>query len=159
MPCGSIVIFLVWKCGTMPAMAAAYPPMKLPRFLSSPALWCVLTVIWAGVLWWLSSQSFLPKPGDFEGVDKFEHCAFFAIGGTCFLLSLRLAGRAQTFGAALLLTLAFCGLVGVVDEWHQLYVPGRSGGDVWDWSADLSGGLLGTVAALIASRWLGGVKK
>jgi VanZ family protein len=129
--------------------------LKLPRFLSTPMLWRVLTLIWFGVLWWLSSQSFLPKPGDFEGADKWEHITFFAIGGTCFLLGLRLAGRARSFGTALGLTLAFCALIGVVDEWHQLYTPGRSGGDVWDWTADVTGGLVGTLVALLADRWLG----
>lgn len=133
--------------------------MKLPRFLSSYAFWRVLTVVWAGVLWWLSSQTHLPSPGDFEGVDKCEHTAFFAIGGTCFLLGLRLAGRAQAFSTAMGLTLAFCGLVGAVDEWHQLHTPGRSGGDVWDWTADVTGGLVGTLAALLVERWLGGANK
>lgn len=136
-----------------------HPRMKLPRFLSSPMFWRVLTVAWIGVLWWLSSQSFLPKAGDFESADKWEHTIFFGIGGTCFLLSLRLAGRARSFGAALGLTLAFCALNGVVDEWHQLYTPGRSGADVWDWAADVTGGLVGTLAALLVQRWLGGAEK
>ena len=128
--------------------------MQLPRFFSSPLLWRVLALLWFGVLWWLSSQSFLPTPGDFPNSDKFEHTIFFAIGGTCFLLFLRLAGRARSTVSAIALTVAFCGLVGVVDEWHQLYTPGRSGGDVWDWTADACGGLVGALVAMGLQKWL-----
>ena len=128
--------------------------MQLPRFFSSPLPWRVLVLVWFGVLWWLSSQSFLPTPGDFPNSDKFEHTVFFAIGGTCFLLSLRLAGWAQSTFSAIALTVAFCGLIGVVDEWHQLYTPGRSGGDVWDWTADASGGLVGALVAMGLQKWL-----
>ena len=128
--------------------------MQLPRFFSSPLPWRVLVLVWFGVLWWLSSQSFLPTPGDFPNSDKFEHTTYFAIGGTCFLLSLRLAGRAQSTVSAIALTVAFCGLIGVVDEWHQLYTPGRSGGDVWDWTADASGGLVGALVAMGLQKWL-----
>jgi VanZ family protein len=34
-------------------------------------------------------------------------------------------------------------LIGFLDEWHQLSTPGRSGGDPWDWLADLLGGAVG----------------
>jgi VanZ family protein len=128
--------------------------MQLPRFLSSPTLWRFLVLVWFGTLFWLSSQSNLPSPAKFEGVDKFEHTIFFAAGGMCFLLGLRLAGFAKTTQTAILLTMLFCAGVGGFDEWHQTYTPGRSGGDVWDWSADTLGGFIGAVLALIAERWL-----
>lgn len=87
-------------------------------------------------------------------MDKFEHTTYFTIGGLCFLLSLRLAGFARTTRAAFLFTVLFCAIIGLVDEVHQMYTPGRSGGDVWDWSADTLGGFLGAVLALIAERFL-----
>ena len=34
-------------------------------------------------------------------------------------------------------------LIGALDEWHQLYVPGRDG-SVWDWVADAVGAGLAT---------------
>jgi VanZ family protein len=72
----------------------------------------------------------------------------------CFLLGLRLAGLAQGRTTAIVLTVLFCSFVGVLDEWHQLHVPGRSGGDVWDWLADTLGGFLGAHAVFWGQRWL-----
>ncbi len=128
--------------------------MKLPRFFSSPWLWRFLVVLWFGTLYWLSSQTHLPSPASFEGVDKLEHATFFAIGGMCFLLSLRLAGLAKATAIAILASVLFCGAIGGFDEWHQTYTPGRSGGDVWDWTADLCGGFIGALLAFVAERWL-----
>lgn len=128
--------------------------MPLPRFLSSPTFWRVLVFLWFGVLFWLSSQTHLPSPASFEGVDKLEHAIFFSAGGMCFLLSLRLAGRARATSIAILASVLFCGAIGGFDEWHQTYTPGRSGGDVWDWTADLCGGLIGALLALQVQKWL-----
>lgn len=128
--------------------------MKLPRFFSSPLLWRVLVIVWAAVLWWLSSQSKLPSPAKFEGIDKIEHTLYFAAGGMCFLLGLRLAGLARQTITAVTLTVLFCSAVGLLDEWHQTFTPGRSGGDVWDWTADTLGGVLGALIAFAAERRL-----
>lgn len=129
--------------------------MKLPRLLSSPTFWRFLVLLWFGTLYWLSSQSHLPSPVSFDGVDKLEHATFFAIGGVCFLLSVRFAGLARTRRTAIVVTVLFCALVGGFDEWHQTYTPGRSGGDVWDWSADTLGGFLGAFIAMGLQRWAG----
>lgn len=117
--------------------------MKLSRVVSSPVLWSALVSIWAAVLWWLSSQSELPSPAKFEGIDKIEHTLYFAAGGMCFLLGLRTAGFARKTTSAILLTVLFCAIAGLLDEWHQTFTPGRSGGDVWDWAADTLGGFVG----------------
>ena len=128
--------------------------MQPSRFLSQPVLWRVLVLLWFSVLYWLSSQSQLPSPASFDGVDKCEHTTYFAIGGMCFLLSLRLAGFARTWKTAFLVTISFCSLIGIFDEWHQTFTPGRSGGDAWDWAADTLGGFFGALLALTAERWL-----
>lgn len=128
--------------------------MKLPRCLVLPAFWRVLVIVWAAVLWWLSEQSKLPSPAKFEGIDKVEHMLYFAAGGVCFLLSLRLAGFVRQTITAIVLTVLFCSFVGVLDEWHQTFTPGRSGGDVWDWTADTIGGFVGALFALIAEKRL-----
>lgn len=117
--------------------------MKLSRVVSSPVLWSALVSIWAAVLWWLSSQSKLPSPAKFEGIDKIEHALYFAAGGMCFLLGLRTAGFARKTTSAIFLTVLFCAITGLLDEWHQTFTPGRSGGDVWDWAADTLGGFIG----------------
>lgn len=129
--------------------------MQLPRFFSSPWLWRVLVLLWFGTLYWLSSQSHLPSPAKFEGVDKLEHAVFFSAGGMCFVLSLRLAGRAGATAMAILASVLFCGAIGGFDEWHQTYTPGRSGGDVWDWTADVFGGFIGACIAMGVQKWAG----
>jgi VanZ family protein len=92
-------------------------------------------------------------PGAFEHIDKLEHTLYFTAGGLCFLLGLRLAGFARKTRNAIVVTALFCSLVGGLDEWHQTYTPGRSGGDVWDWVADTLGGFIGAYAALAAESW------
>ncbi|MGV3659044.1 MAG: VanZ family protein [Prosthecobacter sp.] len=128
--------------------------MKLPRFVLSPLLWRALVIAWAAVLYWLSEQSSLPQPAKFDGVDKLEHALYFAAGGACFLLSLRLAGLARSTLVAVILAVLFCALVGGLDEWHQTHTPGRSGGDVWDWLADTVGGFIGAYVAIGLQKWL-----
>lgn len=126
--------------------------MKPPRFFILPLFWRVLVVVWVAALWWLSSRGKLPSPVKFEGIDKIEHTLYFAVGGLFFLLGLRLAGRARQTIPAIMLTVLFCSTVGFLDEWHQTFTPGRSGGDVWDWSADTLGGLIGALCALAVYR-------
>ena len=128
--------------------------MHLPRFLSFSWLWFALVVFWAAVLYWLSEQSSLPTPGKFEGIDKLQHAVYFAAGGACFLLGLRLAGFVRKTSTAVILTVLFCSAIGGLDEWHQTFTPGRSGGDVWDWLADMTGGFIGAFIALGAEKWL-----
>ena len=128
--------------------------MHLPRFLSFSWLWFALVVFWAVVLYWLSEQSSLPTPGSFEGIDKLQHAVYFAAGGACFLLGLRLAGFVRKTSTAVILTVLFCSAIGGLDEWHQTFTPGRSGGDVWDWLADMTGGFIGAFIALGAEKWL-----
>lgn len=121
---------------------------------SKPLFWCVAVLIWGGVLYWLSSQPSIALSGRFPGIDKVEHVTYFTLGGMGFLMAFRLAGRMQGKTAAIMLTVLFCSFVGILDEWHQLHVPGRTGGDVWDWLADTLGGFLGAHAAFWAQRRL-----
>ena len=45
--------------------------------------------------------------------------------------------------------------VACMDGAHQcIHVPGRSGGDMWDWLADTIGGFIGALIALGAENWL-----
>jgi VanZ family protein len=133
--------------------------MHLPRFLSFPWLWFTLVVFWAALLYWLSEQSSLPSPVKFKGIDKLQHAVYFAAGGACFLLGLRLAGFVRKTSTAVILTVLFCSAIGGFDEWHQTFTPGRSGGDVWDWLADTLGGFIGAFIALRAERWLASMSK
>lgn len=83
--------------------------------------------LWASLLFWLSSQPFLPGPS-VQGSDKvFHFVAYFVLGTT-----LAWAGR-KSRGKALHMALFAAGvLYALSDEWHQSFVPGRdpSAGDL-----------------------------
>jgi VanZ family protein len=71
--------------------------------------------------------------------DKLVHASAFALLACTIGLASNLRGRQK-------LVAAFFGavLVGALDEWHQMYLPGREAG--WpDFIADVIGSLFGTV--------------
>jgi len=76
--------------------------------------------------------------------DKFAH-------GFVFALLAAAIGLASGLRGGRMVLLAFTGalLVGVMDEWHQVFLPGRQAG--WDdLAADAVGGLLGAVLARVS---------
>lgn len=88
--------------------------------------------------------------------DKIEH--FGAYGLLSFLLYLTLyfqkkSSLLSTFPATF--TIVFASFYGMIDELHQLFVPGRYA-DVLDWVADFSGSLL---AVLITQYLLKKIKE
>ncbi len=115
--------------------------------LSRPAIWWLLLLSWAGILYYFSSQSNLPSGPDIPHKDKFQHAIYFAGGSFAFAMAL-FAWRLPVPMWLLLVTgLAFGVITGALDEWHQTFTPGRSGNDLGDWAADIIGSLLG--AALV----------
>ena len=115
--------------------------MRLPRH---PRVWLAGLLAWLGLLWWLSSRTGLPGPDLFPHFDKVAHFTYFA--GGAFLFGgwqARKLGVSRISGRLILLTIVFISVVGIIDEWHQLHTPGRSGGDVWDWLADTLGAICG----------------
>lgn len=97
-----------------------------------------LALLWMGILWWLSDQpatgAGLPHPWD-----KAAH--FLAYALLALLWRLGLGG----FWGAFLLASGY----GVVDEWHQSFIPGREAFG-WDLLADALGAFFG---ARGAGRW------
>ena len=53
--------------------------------------------------------------------------------------------------AAMAMAFFLVALLGILDEWHQLSVPGRIF-SLLDWAYDLAGGLAGLAAYLVLSR-------
>lgn len=99
----------------------------MPRFL-----WWLLALLWAGVIFWLSSS---PDARGGAGLldllpygDKVAHATAFGVLGVFLYLA---SGRAG-------LAFALAALYGVSDELHQHFVPGRSV-DGLDLLADISG--------------------
>lgn len=96
-------------------------------------------------IYWLSDQPSLPVPMLFSLQDKILH------GGAYFIMAIlawrnfkHLLNRPITIA---LVSITFCSLYGISDEWHQSFVVGRSS-DVIDWLADTSGA--GLAASLLA---------
>ena len=109
-------------------------------------------VVWLVTLWIMSSlpAKDFPETG-IPFADKIVHVGYFFLGGflasgTLSLLGWR--GRHLFFATILLVA-----VIGAVDEWHQLYTPGRSGGDIGDWTADLTGGALGVLTLIVFHGW------
>lgn len=101
----------------------------------------VLSVTWAGTIFYLSSQPGIDTPLLFPGQDKLIHLVVFGILGFLMMGTMKLSGgryhHSQVWFAALMVA-----LYGVSDEIHQYFVPGRSA-EVLDAMADGIGGTLG----------------
>jgi len=126
------------------------------RLRYSPAFWLICVVIWFVSLWVLSSNSHtndnLPQ---IANIDKVAHFGFF-FGGGGLLSALLYRRKAESPDwARLICTVTLIiSAVGVLDEIHQSFTPGRSGNDVYDWMADTLGGLTGAIVFKLLHRWV-----
>lgn len=100
--------------------------------------WLVAALVWtAGILAVNSiSVTNVPIP-TFTGADKVTHAGMYAVASFAWRSSIRSPSEAASW----LVVLAI-GVLGALDEWHQIAVPGRSA-DVRDWLADITGALIG----------------
>jgi len=97
-------------------------------------------IAWSVVIFMLSAQSNLQLPDSFPpSSDKVAHFWLYGVLGWLWSRAIRSTYPRWTTVAVVLSALAFTGLYGLSDEWHQLYVPGRC--------ADLSDALADVVAA------------
>ncbi|HWL50832.1 MAG TPA: VanZ family protein [Chthoniobacteraceae bacterium] len=117
------------------------------RWVRLPAAWhWVVVLLWAATIYWLSSQSGdeLPDVGfTIPHFDKFAHFVAYACGGA--LMALAFWRSSFSWKGAIIASIVLLALFGGSDEWHQLSTPGRTGGDVFDWLADLLGAVAGSV--------------
>ena len=102
----------------------------------------LLSVLYMALIWFLSSQAGVSVPIP-SGFDKAIHFAEYGILG--FLLG-RGLGRRRLW-ISFLLVAAW----GIVDEWHQSWVPLRDASP-WDAAADAAGALAGTLFAAAAEK-------
>ena len=107
---------------------------------------------------WLSAQSHYPMGIQLpHPLDKLAHASVFGSLAIALDLALRLNLPGLPMYRRHLLVFVLVSGFGATDEWHQLFVPGRSC-ELLDWVADTVGGALGLLAGslhLLFSRRLG----
>jgi VanZ family protein len=143
------------KVSIIPVKSFVQNRTGLKKFL--PILIRLPAVCAAALIWFLSSQTILPKPKGILGFDKLQHLLAFAVftGAVCLWISRE---KWRIRGPFFMLIAAAAGSVyGIVDEVHQYFVPGRDC-NVWDWIADTLGSVIGAAvfAGLmnLAARYL-----
>ena len=118
----------------------------------NPTLWWSLVVAWFITLFLLSSMPKLPPGPKIPFEDKIAHTVYYSLGAACVYLARRLGRSPSTGRAAVVAAVLFCMAVGAFDEWHQTFVPNRSGNDPFDWLADTLGGFVGSLLGWAALR-------
>jgi VanZ family protein len=99
----------------------------------------IFLIIYCSFIYWLSSKTTLPTPKLYEHQDKIFHLgAYFMMGILAWNF---FSDYFSSPRVAMILSILFCSLYGISDEWHQSFVPGRDSG-VMDWVADTLGGIL-----------------
>lgn len=94
-------------------------------------------VVWAGVIFVLSSQPWLPgPPGGLT--DKHGHAVTYGLLALLVLFGWTRARWRLVTGSGAVLAATVATLYGASDEWHQSFVPGRTA-EVGDLLADALG--------------------
>ena len=111
-------------------------------------------VLWAAIIFIASSMpaSKLPKIA-FLVSDKIVHGAVFFVFGLLVYRALEPKIRVDTIDwRRLLLSISAVVIYGIIDEYHQSFVPGRTV-DVLDASADSVGGVLSGIVIYLMNWW------
>lgn len=125
-----------------------FPDWCYRQFPKKRLLWLILWIVWFATLWYLSSRS--PKPEDpsisIPHLDKVAHFCYFMLGGFFISNFFYLTKHPLwSWKKIILLTFIIGATVGVIDEHHQTYTPGRTGHSLGDWIADASGTTAGVL--------------
>ena len=102
-------------------------------------LW-VPPVVWAGLIFYLSSLPGSTLPSPFFTADKLFHLGVYAVLGFLVARALGYYGRARRF--VMVLSVLICFLYALSDEFHQSFVPDRTP-SFMDVTADTVGSLIG----------------
>lgn len=120
----------------------------MPRLPKHPAAWFSALICWLGLLWFVSSRPGMGGGPDIDHLDKVAHFGFFLAGGFLFAgCHFQIRPENSDWKRIIFTAVIAMAVIGWLDEWHQTHVPGRNGGDVWDWLADLLGGMAGALSA------------
>jgi hypothetical protein len=104
-------------------------------------LFLAMTIGWAALIYYLSDQPGLDITPLFPQQDKVLHLAAYGVLGFLAMGSCK-AGGCRHRAAHYWLVVTLVSVYGMLDEFHQYFVPGRHS-DVLDVLADIIGGLLG----------------
>jgi VanZ family protein len=112
--------------------------------------------LWLAIIFVGSSYPHLSgeKFGVPEGADKVAHGIEYLVLAFLFYRGLAIEHRRRPVPLWLLVIIA-CGAIGMVDEFHQQFVPGRDA-SILDFLADMAGIVSGT---LIGTRWFGRARR
>jgi VanZ family protein len=66
-------------------------------------------------------------------------------------LVFRALEQSSSRAGAIALAIALCAAWGAIDEWHQIFVPGRAA-ELQDWMADVVGGMIGASVRALRHR-------
>jgi len=126
------------------------------RLRHSVIFWLVCFLVWFASLWLLSSFSHtndnLPSIANIDKVAHFGY--FFGGGGLLAALLYRRNPQKPDWPVLILTTTLVISFIGVLDEFHQSFTPGRSGNDVFDWLADTLGAFSGALVFKAFHRWI-----
>ncbi len=122
------------------------PATRMLRYLIPPVLWALLIFIVSSI-----PGSELEPPDIFQS-DKIAHLGVYFVLAFLVYRALKAEGLfPQLTSRAPLVTLIVVAVYGASDEFHQVFVPGRSV-DFFDWLADFLGGVLCILVVTYLSR-------
>lgn len=124
------------------------PAERLIRNRRLAAILYVALLCWAVTILWLSSLTPRELPESaFLLWDKLNHVLAFAVGGWLAATALRVSRPTMPVAGALAAAIVLIAAFGAVDETVQTLTPGRSGGNLGDWTADVIGAVLGALVS------------
>lgn len=102
---------------------------------------------WAAIVFTLTS---IPNPDlpQLSGGDKVAHTIMYGVLAA--LVAVALADARRRLGP-MLLTLVILSAIAAADEWHQLFIPGRTASTA-DWVADIGGAGTALLISGVAAR-------
>jgi len=113
-------------------------------------------LLWLALLGWacgiLVLSSLTPQElpdAAFIFWDKANHFVAYALGGFLAASALRVSRSIVRIAGAATLAVIIVADFGALDELLQTFTPGRSGGDILDWTADLLGAVAGALVSLL----------
>ncbi len=114
------------------------------------ALRMVPMIIVMGTIFFLSNQTgeSLSLPS-IPGIDKFAHMIAYGVLAGTVLFAHNEQQRNRRPWRVMVLTMVFCLLYGISDEFHQSFIPGRTV-SVYDLLADCSGAAM---SCIFWARW------